>query len=290
MPDAQFEAPIVLNAGDKFGFISRNRVSGITVRLTAIILDMNGNPSGQTVVAEASLSDTAFANVVTEGTAYVAKRGDVVLSMGFTASGFSAAVGHTYVVGGIIRGGVIIGPSCSGWIYTGSAPVWPKGTADSWGPPDGGAQFSYHVDFVNGGVNAGVHSVTVAPGGGNRLEDLHCRSFNGDAAGVVHEAWVTTDDVTEPLYQSGIGITANAGSPHSSPNAGSQTAAGSVGSGLGVIVAGTQNFFFQTGSVAVSQETEFGLYATLFGAVPTITEAAPAGATVTINRELVEVG
>ncbi len=149
-----------------------------------------------------------------------------------------------------------------------------------------GALWVYQADITNDAMDIAAQSYTVVPGAGNEMEILYGELFNGDTSSRVAD--VTIDDGANELGRL-LALTANAASRHGFSLLFTQTAAGGPASaGPRYIIAGTTRLVANVASVAVSQDTAFGLVCWIRGGVPTVTEAATAGVPViSINTEQV---
>ncbi len=150
----------------------------------------------------------------------------------------------------------------------------------------GGATWVYHASITNDAMDAATQTYTIVPGTGNEMEILYGQLFNGDT--VARSIVVSIEDNGNELARL-IALAAAAASFHSFPASDDPAVASTdLSAGARLILSGNMALVGLVASVAVSQDSLFGVVARIRGGLPTVTEAASAGTPViSINTEQV---
>lgn len=279
--------------GDKIQWLVLNRTaSPPTIQLTATVY--NPRTDASIPIRQVFTPTTSvFSSEVPA--AMELPPGCVLVHAGFTATSQPNPVG-VWVFAVLQKEGVNSQFLCAGYLFDQNLPAWPEITQapSKVNASDRGAVFAYSATILNDGANAGNHVYTFTPASGSRLRLIGGQLLNGDAAGRVATAdiLIGTDIIlslfTTTTARSG---TVAAGTTQGIPgNALLAAINGQVGQATGFIIPDGATFVVTLAAVAVSQDSKLDIMFEVWGGAPTVTETAPAGATITIEQELVLTG
>lgn len=159
-------------------------------------------------------------------------------------------------------------------------------------PGSPGKMFTYFVDMMNDGSNAGAHSVTYIAGEANRFQVMMGHTQNDDSASRVLSVLFRHAVGSGDMEFLVVGIGVGADQHMNWPLVNATVAAGEPGNVAerAVLTGAALNILSTLAAVAVSQDSRHSMRARFWGGAPTVTEAAPSGATITIDAERIEAG
>lgn len=150
-----------------------------------------------------------------------------------------------------------------------------------------GATWVYHATVTNDGTNSGTHEYDVIPGAGNELEILYGLVFNGDTSARTIVARIQDADGGNFLAfivpSGSIAAAGRISFPVNDPHAANSAA----NAGARFLLSGTMSLNAQVQSIAVNQDSEFGIACRIRGGLPSVVFTSPTGATETVNTNQV---
>lgn len=291
---------IPLTNTDQLFLFWRNRTTqstGVTVRAT--VYDPATNKTRTfPAVGPLSSTGTTFTNETTTGSEVgLFNDGEILVAVMVTTGQITDPT-QLWVAVELFRGGNSVAWLCEGYCHGGShVPSWQTGASNFSqlslaNPATDGALYTFQGEVVNGAGGAGVQSLTVAPATGGRFRVLGLISVNGDTAAVNHSAHIYNGastnavDIIRPLLTASSVAAAGA---IAWPGFGGSTVI-AHGDGPSAWVAGANRLVILTGSVAASENTNFGVVLEVWGAAPTFTLAGASTPTLTVNISRFEPG